>query len=72
VSAIYIREVVDAHSEAVNEVAQEVQEKHGVPMLLMPHTEAAARHAAENGWIAQSALEEIAREREEEKALPEA
>lgn len=69
--AVYIRDVLEKHSEEVKEIARAVTDA-GVPMLLMPHSEDAAKHAVEQGWIPEPALAGVARQRREEESLPQA
>ena len=62
--AVYLRDVTpDSRDEEVRALADEVEDA-GVPMLLVKDTLEAARHAAENGWITEDALEEIESERD--------
>ena len=61
IAAIYIRDVVPGHREIVEEIAEEIRE-HGVDMLLVGDTVAAAVHAAEKGFIVPSELPGIRRE----------
>ncbi|MCA9072271.1 MAG: DUF2183 domain-containing protein [Planctomycetaceae bacterium] len=63
IKAVYIRDIVANHRERVSEIAKEVQE-HGVDMLLVHDTVAAAIHAAEKGLISPNQLDEIRRETE--------
>jgi phosphatidate phosphatase APP1 len=60
--AIYIRDVRQKRREAVQQVANDVS-SNGVPMLLVPDTAAAARHAADCGFIESTRLEEIRADR---------
>jgi phosphatidate phosphatase APP1 len=61
VAAIYIRDVVPQHQGGVEDIAEEIRE-HGVDMLLVKDTVAAAVHAAEKGFILPSELRDIRRE----------
>lgn len=63
ISAIYIRDIIPRHREGVEEIANEVKE-HGVDMLLVQDTVAAAVHAAEKDLISPSELKEIRHETE--------
>lgn len=60
VLAVYIRNVTPRpeRAEAIRKLAAEVQEA-GSTLLLADDTEAAARHAADSGWITPAALEEV-------------
>ena len=60
ISAIYIRDIVPAHQEHVEELAREVKE-HDVDMLLVQDTTVAAVHAAEKGLIDPKVLPKIRR-----------
>jgi phosphatidate phosphatase APP1 len=62
VLAIYIRDVLKKKRETVERTAAEVTSS-GVPMLLVPDTEAAALHAADHGLIESSQLGEIQSDR---------
>ncbi len=62
VLAIYIRDVKPKRRDEVRRVADDVSGA-GVPMLLVPDTVAAARHAADQGWIDPSRLDEIRSDR---------
>ena len=64
VLAIYIRNVTPdpARSAAIRALADEVREA-GSTLILADDTLAAARHAAERGWIAREALEDVAAEK---------
>ncbi|MGC1275189.1 MAG: phosphatase domain-containing protein [Planctomycetaceae bacterium] len=62
VLAIYIRDVKPRRREEVRRVADDVTGA-GVPMLLVPDTVAAARHAADNGWIDPACLDEVRSDR---------
>lgn len=58
--AIYIRKAGDraGRDEEVLEIARQVRDL-GTAMLLLEDTEAAAVHAAENGWIRREKVEEV-------------
>ena len=64
VAAIYLRDVVRtrARHEEIEGIAEEVR-AHGSEALLVEDTFAAARHAAEHGWIDAADLEAIDAER---------
>lgn len=62
VLAIYIRDVLQKRREVVARIAAELNAD-GVPMLLVPDTGAAAIHAADNGLIESSQLEDIRTDR---------
>jgi phosphatidate phosphatase APP1 len=68
--AVYLRDVTpddrDRRDGEVHALAAEVEEA-GVPMLLVEDTLEAARHAAENGWIAEDALEAIEDDRDRDE-----
>ncbi len=61
IAAVYIRDIVAHHREGVEQIAEEIR-AHGVDMLLVADTVAAAVHAAEKGFIAAGELPEIRRE----------
>ncbi len=61
IAAIYIRDIVPGNRESVEGIAEEIRE-HGVDMLLVRDTVAAAVHAAEKGFILPSELKSIRRE----------
>jgi len=61
VRAIYIRDVSEKNRESVHRLSRDVDEQ-GSAMLLIKHTLEAARHAVEEGLIAEPALGEIERE----------
>lgn len=64
--AVYIRDVSDERRRgAIRELAAEVDDV-GVPMLLVEDTVAAARHAADAGWISTAAVDEIRSERDDD------
>lgn len=69
--AAYIRNIVPdpLRIESVHSLAEEVAEA-GSALVLADDTTAAARHAAEQGWITALALEEIQREGEAEDEEP--
>ncbi|NML17600.1 App1 family protein [Azohydromonas caseinilytica] len=72
VRAVYIRSVDPdpARQAAIARLAEETQ-RAGVPLLLVPDSLAAARHAAEQGWIRPGAVEEVrADKRDDEDAPP--
>ena len=72
VLAIYIRDVSeDVRDGEVQTIAARLAE-HGVEMLLVPDTLAAARHAAGHGWLDDAALARVADEVEAERAPREA
>jgi phosphatidate phosphatase APP1 len=62
--AVYIRNVTmnDARSRAIQELAAEILAA-GSSLVLADDTLAAARHAAEHGWIAPDSLADIAEEK---------
>lgn len=71
IQAIYLRDVTDAARDAeVRAIAQEVGER-GVDMLLVEDMVAAAAHAADHGWIAASAVDQVRHEVEREESKPE-
>jgi phosphatidate phosphatase APP1 len=61
IAAVYIRDIVANHRASVEELAEEIRE-HGVDMLLVEHTVAAAVHAAEKGLISARDVADIRRE----------
>ena len=66
----YIRNVTPAASaESLKTVATEVAEA-GSLMVVVEDTTAAARHAAEKGWISEESLPEIAKEEAQVERLP--
>lgn len=68
--AVYIRDVSNAaHKEAVREIAKALRTT-GVEMLLVADTEAAARHAAQQGYIDPRTLPEITREKKQDHTAP--
>jgi phosphatidate phosphatase APP1 len=68
--AIYIRRiVVPGRDDQVLELAKEVREE-GVPMLLVPDTEAAAVHAAELGLIHWHRLPDVHEEKVKDETAP--
>jgi phosphatidate phosphatase APP1 len=67
IRAIYVRDVTPETRDAeVRELAAEAR-GHGVEMALVPDTATAARHAAEHGLIAASAVAEVAADRRRER-----
>lgn len=59
IMAIYIRDVSAAGRDAeVEKIANKLQPQ-SIPLLACAHTEDAARHAANQGWIMSDLLEEI-------------
>lgn len=62
VLAIYIRDVGSKRHEQVKKIVDEVNGE-GVPMLLVSDTEVAARHAADQGYINPSRLDDIRSDR---------
>ncbi|MHB0857099.1 MAG: App1 family protein [Anaerolineae bacterium] len=71
VMAVYIRNVSDSakRAEEISRLAAEVV-KAGSTLLLADDTLAAARHAAERGWIAPESLREIVGEKAFDEAPP--
>ncbi|MHB1294652.1 MAG: App1 family protein [Anaerolineae bacterium] len=71
VIAIYIRNVVNnsRRADEIRKLAEEVV-KAGSALLLADDTLAAARHAAEHGWISPEALTQIADEKAFDEAPP--
>lgn len=74
VAAIYIRDVTpetdpDARDDSVQAIAHRVTEG-GVPMLLVPDTVAAAEHALDQGYLAESAMADIRGEQAKDAAEP--
>ncbi len=69
ISAIYIRDVTQANRDSEIDIIKEELTNQGVEMLRCPDTVAAARHAAEKGFIPASVLTEIEREKEKDQAL---
>lgn len=68
--AIYIRRIeVLGRDEQVLDLAKEVREE-GVPMLLVPDTEAAAVHAAELGLIRWNRVPDVHDEKVKDEAAP--
>jgi len=68
--AIYIRKItVPGRDDQVLALAKEVREE-GVPMLLVPDTEAAAVHAAELGLIHWNRLPDVHEEKVKDEAAP--
>lgn len=68
IAATYIREVAPspARNEQLLRVMREVNEA-GSTMTIASDTPAAARHAAEAGWISTDALEEVAAEKRQDQ-----
>ena len=62
--AVYIRNVTrdPARAAAIGELAAEVK-RAGISMVLADDTLAAARHAAEHGWISESTLGDVGEEK---------
>lgn len=72
VLAIYIRDVTRrARHDEVRRLADELERETGVPLVLVPDTLAAARHAAERGWILPEFLSEIAGEKARDESSEE-
>ncbi len=67
IMAVYIRDVShdERRDKAVQELAKEVI-RAGSTLILAEDTLVMGRHAAENGWIRQDAIEQITREIEED------
>lgn len=68
IMGIYIRDVRTKRRERVRQIAKELT-AHGVPTELVPSTTAAARHAAEQGWITAGAVSAIRSDRKADEAL---
>ncbi|HVE78331.1 MAG TPA: phosphatase domain-containing protein [Gemmatimonadaceae bacterium] len=70
--AAYIRDVTaaDARRRGVAALAEEVAAA-GSTLILADDTVAAARHAAEHGWIAADAVEAVVADKREDEAAPE-
>lgn len=50
--AIYIRDVsADKRDDEVTQITAALAQQHQIDMLLVPHSDAAAQHAAQNGWV---------------------
>ncbi len=71
VRAIYIRDATSSakRDRQIQRVAERM-EAHGVPLLLVPDSYAAAEHAAAQGFIPPEALPDIRRERDEDEQAP--
>ncbi|HEX7181249.1 MAG TPA: phosphatase domain-containing protein [Thermoanaerobaculia bacterium] len=69
--AIYIRRIGTAlgRDDRVLELAKEIRDE-GVPMLLVPDTEAAAVHAADSGWIRWAKVPEVHEEKVKDETAP--
>lgn len=69
--AVYIRRIGSAlgRDDSVLGLAKEVREE-GVPMLLVPDTEAAAVHAADSGWIRWNRIQEVHEEKVKDETAP--
>jgi len=66
--AIYIRDVSEeARDRSVEQIGRALAE-HGVDLLLVPDTLAAARHAAARGWLDEAALDAVRADIETERA----
>jgi phosphatidate phosphatase APP1 len=71
IRAIYIRRIgtTKGRDEQVLELAKEVRDE-GVAMLLVKDTEAAAVHAAEEGWILPERLPDVREEKKKDELAP--
>jgi phosphatidate phosphatase APP1 len=67
VLAIYIRDIgkEERHSD-INEIADKLAAKN-IPMLLVPDTTTAARHAFQEGWISQDSLNMVKGEKKNDR-----
>ncbi|MGB3618154.1 MAG: phosphatase domain-containing protein [Catalinimonas sp.] len=70
IKAIYIRDVSrPQRDQAIMRIANRLR-THGVEMLLVSDTEAAARHAADRGWIDPAALQHVVEDRRADQQAP--
>lgn len=67
IRAVYVRDVTPEDRDAEVQALAEEADAHGVPLVLVPDTVAAASHAAELGLIPAAAVGEVAEDREREK-----